>query len=151
MTTDPVLSGTSLPLDQLQEIVAMLKAGNAEASSQDFWLDAAITGTFSFSSGGAQLQGWITYYDGTKVHFELESVTDKTGTAAGTFAVPLIRVRPADTYAGKSGAFELEGLWAVGSLALKGPNGPIMQSRIAVLSAAPLNYELKGSVRYTKA
>lgn len=150
MSTPTTVTGTSLPVQDLQAIVAAMRASNAPAAAEDFWNDAAVTGSFSFSAGGGNLEGWITYYDGTKVHYQLTGITSKTGTAAGAIAVPLIRVKPVTEFAGKQGTFEVSGFLVGGSLTLSYNGSPITQGTIPVASAAPWNYEMGGTVQYTR-
>ncbi len=135
--------GVNFPLNDLKAIVSGLRQDHPEIMAEgEIWNDAAITGTFSFSAGGATLDAWITLYDGTKFHVELASVTSKIGTAAGAFALPLIRVKP--LVSGELGTFELGGFWAGGSLSLS----PVDKS-FPVISAAPLNYYLSGTAKFT--
>lgn len=152
MSSNAPSTGLSVPVEDLKSIVGTLRSASPQATAGDSWYDAAITGTFSFSSGGGNLEGWISYYDGTKVHFQLVGKPTKiVGTAAGTFAWPLIRVRPADTFAGKTGTFNVSGFWAVGDLNLYCAGQPITQTSIGVVSVAPWDYEMVGNVEYTKA
>lgn len=150
MSSKAPSTGLSVPVADLKAIVGTLRPASLQAAA-DSWYDAAISGTFSFSSGGGNLEGWITFYDGTKVHFQLAGKPTKiVGTAAGFIALPLIRVRPADTFAGKTGTFNLSGFWAAGVLNLYCAGQPITQTPIAVVSAAPWDYEMDGNVSYVK-
>lgn len=143
--SDVNLAGVTFPIKDLKAIAGELRTTYPEkAAANEIWNDAAITGTFSFSSGGGSLEGWISLYDGTKYYFQSIEITAKTGTAAGAFALPLIRVKPLGS--GEIGTFELGGFWATGSLQLS-----CVQTPFPVISAAPLNYYLAGKVKCTKA
>lgn len=143
--SDVNLVGVTFPIKDLKAIVGELRTTYPEkAAVNETWNDAAITGTFSFSSGGGSMEGWISLYDGTKYYFQSIEITAKTGTAAGAFALPLIRVKPLGS--GEIGTFELGGFWATGSLKLS-----CVQNSFPVISAAPLNYYLAGKVKCTKA
>lgn len=150
MSTQATVTGTNLPVQDLQAIVASMRATNAPDTAGDFWNDAAVTGSFSFSAGGGNLEGWITFYDGTKVHYQLTGITSKTGTAAGAIAAPLVRFKPASEFAGKAGKFEVSGFMLGGNLSLYCNGVSITQAPIPVASAAPWNYEMGGTVQYTK-
>lgn len=141
MTTN---TQTSLPITELNDIVGMLRAANPEPATNEIWDDAAATGTFSLSAGGGNLEGWLSLYDGRKYYFKLETITSRSGTAAGTFAVPLVRVRPLKDV--EVGDFDLSGFLAVGSLKLDA-----VKDAIPVISVAPWDYHLAGTVKYTKA
>lgn len=143
--SDVDFAGIAFPLDDLKAIAGEFRATTPEiAAENEIWNDAAITGTFSFSSGGGSLEGWISLYDGTKYSFQSIEITAKTGTAAGAFALPLVRVKPLGS--GEIGTFELGGFWATGTLKLS-----CLQTSFPVVSAAPLNYYLAGKVKCTKA
>lgn len=150
MSTPATVTGTNLPVQDLQAIVATMRANNAPGAAEDFWNDAAVTGTFSFSAGGGNLEGWITFYDGTKVHYQLTGISSKTGTAAGAIAAPLVRFKPASEFAGKQGSFAVSGFMLGGSLSLSCNGVSITQAPIPVASAAPWNYEMGGTVQYTR-
>lgn len=142
---------TALPLEDLNSIVTSLRSANPPAAPAESWLDAAITGSFSCSSGGGNLEGWITFYDGTKVHYQISGrPTRIVGTAAGVIAVPLIRVLPVDNFAGKLGNFSVSGFWTAGNLSLVCDGRSITQVPIPVGSVAPWDYVMEGNVQYTR-
>jgi hypothetical protein len=149
MSTQTTVTGTNLPVQDLQAIVTSMRAANAPDTAGESWNDAAVTGSFSFSAGGGNLEGWITFYDGTKVHYKLTGITSKTGSAAGVIAVPLVRFKPASEFAGKAGRFEVSGFMFGGNLYLYCNGVPITQAAISVASAAPWDYEMIGTVQYT--
>ena len=141
MTTN---TQTSLPIAEFNSIVATLRAANPEVAANEVWDDAAATGTFSLSAGGGNFEGWLSLYDGRKYYFKVETITDRSGTAAGTFAVPLVRVKPMKDV--EIGDFDLSGFMAGGSLKLNA-----VKDGIPMISLAPWDYHLAGTVKYTKA
>lgn len=70
-------------LQELDAIAKQIRSSNKEAAN-DSWSDTAITFSFSVGPAGGNLQGWITYYDVSKINFKLKDLQQKTGIAAGT-------------------------------------------------------------------
>lgn len=143
MSTETI-TGVTIPVADLQAIVASMRTANPEPTLNEIWNDAAITGVFSLSAGGGSLEGWLSLYDGRKYHFQSLEITDRSGTAAGTFAIPYARVRPLKDV--EIGNFDLKGFWAGGILSLS-----CVKDGLQVLSAAPWDYHLAGTVKCTKA
>jgi|GEM_PF-4240217 len=152
MSEETTIAQTALPIKQLKEIADNIRNISPPSAANEFWLDAAITYSFSMSAGGANLEGWITYYDGTKVHFQLEKITAQTGTAAGAGALPWVRVKPVDDYCG-DGTLELKGSFFSASLYLKSPSGKSFTNPdgLSAASAGLGDFHLAGTVKYTKA
>ena len=143
-TTESVMTPTPLPLKDLQAIVASLRAGNPEPTPNEIWNDAAITGAFSLSAGGGNLDGWISLYDGRVYRYQILEIKERWGTAAGTFALPYVRVRPLKDQ--DTAEFDLQGFLTFGSLKLDCVKDPL-----PVISASPWDYRLIGTVKLTKA
>ncbi|TXT39625.1 MAG: hypothetical protein FD135_2057 [Comamonadaceae bacterium] len=140
----------TLPLMQLAEITDELKKLSPPSAANETWLDAVITFSFSQSAGGANLEGWITYYDGTKVHIQLGKVSSQVGTVAGAAAIPWVRVKPAKDYCG-AGTLNLHGAWFSASLCLKTSRGEdfINPSTLSSACAGLGDFLLDAAVTYT--
>jgi hypothetical protein len=151
MSENPLKNELAIPVSDLKSIVKMFQPATIDKAANEIWLDAAVTGSFSFSSGGANSEGWITYYDGTKIYFKVTQMTAQTGTAAGTFALPWVRVRPSGIVLAGSGKLEISGFMFGGTYRLYCSNGQtVFQSDLAVISAAPWDYHLEAGASYTK-
>ncbi len=141
---------TTLPLKDLKGIADQIRNSTNEAAN-DSWSDAAFTCSWSVGPSGGNLQGWITYYDGKKIHFELRDVQSKTGTAAGAAAIPWIRVLDWSEMPGE-GTFDLSGFGLLGAKLHLNANGRSITNPadISTTSAGPWDFKLKGSIQYEK-
>ncbi len=144
MTFENITTEVVFPTQELANIASQLSTGES-------WNDGAITGSFSFSSGGGDFKGWITYYDGTKVYIQLEKIESKTGTAAGTLVLPYIRAIPWENYVGKLCEVEMKGFMFSGRIHMTCEGHSITQQDITVASVAPADYYLRGIIKCTKA
>lgn len=145
------IAKTVLPITQLVKVTDELKKLAPPSAANETWLDAAVTFSFSQSSGGANMEGWITYYDGTKVHIQLGKVTAQIGTVAGAAAIPWVRVKPHGEYCGE-GTLEMNGAWFSSSLRLKSSVGDFLNPNVLGAACAGLgDFRLEGTVTYTKA
>lgn len=141
---------TTLPLEDLKGIAEQIRNSTNEAAN-DSWSDAALTCSWSVGPSGGNLQGWITYYDGKKIHFELRDVQSKTGTAAGAAAIPWIRVREWSDIQNE-GTFDISGFGLLGATLHLYANGQPITNPVDIptTSAAWWDFKLKGTVQYEK-
>lgn len=133
-------------LDTLNSIAKQIKAGD-----NGNWSDAALTMSWSVGPAGGNLQGWITYYDETKIHIS-GSVTGKVGTGAGAVAIPYIRFKDFKDMPA-SGKFDVSGFSVLGAtIHLKDDSGEslCMPASISSSSAAPWDFRLSGTIKYSK-
>lgn len=144
------MSEIQFPLEDLNAISKQIK-GAANVAAEASWSDAAATFSFSVGPAGGNLQGWITYYDGKKIHFQLDKISQKTGTAAGAGAIAYIRVRDFKEV-GTHGHFKIHGFMLSGSyLQLSfGDQDLTNPKEMFGTSAAPWDFKMSGTVNYEK-
>ena len=140
---------TELPIEALTEITKQIR-GSVNDASTESWSDAALTLSWSVGPSGGSIKGWITYYDGRKIHIT-GTESSKTGTAAGAAALPWIRVLDWDQMP-ESGEFDLSGFGLLGATIHLRENGQYITnpSGIASTSAAGWDFKMKGKCSYKK-
>lgn len=135
----------TVPDEVLREIAEQLKKQQPPSAANEDLRDAWFTIGLSVGSGGASLDGWITYWDDTKVHVTLAKVTAQTGTAAASTSIPVwVRIPPAAKLESpavfEAGGFSL----AAAVIMLKGiGNFPLV-------GVAPWDWHLAGVVNFEK-
>lgn len=129
----------------LSEIAEQLKKLKPPSAANEDLRDAWLTLGLSIGSSGANLEGWITYWDSTKVHITLAEVTAQTGTAAASTSIPVwVRLPPVSELMPR-GAFDASGFsLAGGAIVLEGVG------TFPLVGVAPWDWHLAGTVNYEK-
>jgi hypothetical protein len=151
MSAEITKTEVTLPIQELKNLVSQVRDKGPRLSADEDWCDAAITCAFSFdlTPGTGSADGWISYYDGTKVYYKLTEVTSKGGIAAGIAALPWVTVKPWETFCGKDVQVEINGALFGGEMTLT-CDGQSIGPVISLLSVAPAGYELVGKMSFTK-
>lgn len=120
----------------------------ATAQNSEFQ-EAAITCSFTVGPEGANLSGWISYYDGRKIEFVATKVDSHWGLAAAVGALPLVLARRAEQVGSKTGRFSVNGHWGAGTLTLVVEGREVTIPAIPIAGTAAFGWGAEGEVRYT--
>ena len=136
----------TIPNEVLAEIAEQLKKTKPLSATNEDLRDAWYTVTLSVGSGGAQLEGWLTYWDNTVVQIKLLKTTAQTGTAAAGTSIPVwLRVPPFARLV-NPGVFDASGFGLLGG-SIELTNCP----RVNLVGAAPWDWHLAGTLSFEKA
>ena len=136
----------TIPNEVLNEVAEQLKKLKPPSAADEDLRDAWFTVSLTVGSGGATLEGWITYWDNVKVHVTLVETTAQTGTVAASTAIPVWVRLPIAKSLTKSGKFDASGFSVFGgSITL--PN----VGSISLVGAAPWDWHLAGTVKFEEA
>lgn len=141
----------AMPVGRFQEILDEMQKQSGKPLAGNKYTMCALTYSFTVGPQGATLQGWITYYDGTKIGFQASKITAYSGLAANAAASAMISILPPDRIK-KSGTFRTSGFAFVGgSLDILIDGERITESSLPNAPAAMWSWSAEGEVAFTRA
>ncbi len=138
----------ALTTQEFEGIVRQYQQQHPQTAQNSDFQEAALTCTFTVGPQGANLQGWISYYDGRKIHFQATKTDSYWGLAAATVAIPFLLARRVEQVSGKIGRFSVHGHWGAGTLTLLVDGKEVTIPAVPLVATAAFGWGAEGEVVY---